>query len=65
MVPLWILKTQLKLAPGYKSTGFINLILILKTKFGFTIAYAYDYPSPEENPAIARSGSEFFIKFKF
>jgi hypothetical protein len=53
------------LAPGYKSTGFINLILILKTKFGFTIAYAYDYPSPEENLAIARSGSEFFIKFKF
>ena len=58
-------KNTIEIGSGYKSTGFINLILILKTKFGFTIAYAYDYPSPEENPAIARSGSEFFIKFKF
>lgn len=39
--------------------------ILLNSVFGFTIAYAYDYPSPEENPAIARSGSEFFIKFKF
>jgi len=50
---------------GYKSTGYANLLLIVKTKFGLTAAYAYDFGTPSGSAAITTSGTEIFLKFKF
>jgi len=42
-----------------------NLLLIVKTKFGLTAAYAYDFGTPNGSAAITTSGTEIFLKFKF
>jgi hypothetical protein len=41
----------------YKSTGYTNVLLILKTKFGLT---AYDFGTPNGSAAITTSGTEIF-----
>lgn len=40
-------------------------MLIVKTKFGLTAAYAYDFGTPNGQAAVTRSGNEIFLKFKF
>ncbi|MDA9843284.1 type IX secretion system membrane protein PorP/SprF [Flavobacteriaceae bacterium] len=50
---------------GYKSTGYSNVMIIVKTKFGLTAAYAYDFGTPNGQAAVTRSGNEIFLKFKF
>ena len=45
--------------------GYSNLLLIVKTKFGLTAAYAYDLGIPNGQSAVTRSGYEIFLKFKF
>ncbi len=58
-------KDTIEIGGGYKSTGYANLLLIVKTKFGLTAAYAYDFGTPSGSAAITTSGSEIFLKFKF
>ena len=55
----------IEIGGGYKSTGYANLLLIVKTKFGLTAAYAYDFGTPNGSAAITTSGTEIFLKFKF
>jgi len=50
---------------GYKTNGFSNLLLIYKTKFGLTIAYAYDFgATPDKQKTIKNRGSEIFLQYK-
>ena len=58
-------KDTVEIGGGYKSTGFSNILLIVKTKFGLTAAYAYDFGIPNGQSAVTRSGNEIFLKFKF
>ena len=58
-------KDTVEIGGGYKSTGYSNVLLIVKTKFGLTAAYAYDFGIPNGKSAITRSGNEIFLKFKF
>ena len=58
-------KDTIEIGGGYKSTGYANLLLIVKTKFGLTAAYAYDFGTPNGSAAITTSGTEIFLKFKF
>ena len=58
-------KDTIEIGGGYKSTGYANLLLIVKTKFGLTAAYAYDFGTPSGSAAITTSGTEIFLKFKF
>ena len=58
-------KDTLEIGGGYKSTGYSNALIIIKTKFGLTAAYAYDFGIPNGQTAITRSGNEIFLKFKF
>jgi len=58
-------KDTVEIGGGYKSTGYSNAILIVKTKFGLTAAYAYDFGVPNGQAAITRSGNEIFLKFRF
>ena len=55
----------IEIGGGYKSTGYANVLLIVKTKFGLTAAYAYDFGTPSGSAAITTNGSEIFLKFKF
>jgi hypothetical protein len=50
---------------GYKSTGYANVLLIVKTKLGLTAACAYDFGMSKGSAAMTTSGSEIFLKFKF
>jgi type IX secretion system PorP/SprF family membrane protein len=58
-------KDTVEIGGGYKSTGYSNVLIIIKTKFGLTAAYAYDFGIPNGQTAITRSGNEIFLKFKF
>ena len=58
-------KDTIEIGGGYKSTGYANVLLIVKTKFGLTAAYAYDFGTPSGSAAITTNGSEIFLKFKF
>ena len=58
-------KDTVEVGGGYKSTGYSNVMLIVKTKFGLTAAYAYDFGTPNGQAAVTRSGNEIFLKFKF
>jgi type IX secretion system PorP/SprF family membrane protein len=58
-------KDTIEIGGGYKSTGYANVLLIVKTKFGLTAAYAYDFGTPSGSGAITTSGTEIFFKFKF
>ena len=58
-------KDTVEVGGGYKSTGYSNVMLIVKTKFGHTAAYAYDFGTPNGQAAVTRSGNEIFLKFKF
>ena len=58
-------KDIVEIGGGYKSTGYSNALIIIKTKFGLTAAYAYDFGIPNGQTAITRSGNEIFLKFKF
>ena len=58
-------KDTVEIGGGYKSIGYSNVMLIVKTKFGLTAAYAYDFGIPSGQEAVTRSGNEIFLKFKF
>lgn len=58
-------KDTVEIGGGYKSTGYSNVMLIVKTKFGLSLAYAYDFGIPSGQSAVTRSGNEIFLKFKF
>jgi hypothetical protein len=53
------------IASGHKHTSYAHVLLIVKTKFGLTAAYAYDFGTPSGTVAITTSGTEIFLKFKF
>ena len=58
-------KDTVEIGEGYKSIGYSNVLLIVKTKFVLTAAYAYDFGIPSGQAAVTRSGNEIFLKFKF
>ena len=58
-------KDTVEIGGGYKSLGYSNVLLVVKTKFGLTAAYAYDFGIPSGQAAVTRSGNEIFLKFKF
>ena len=58
-------KDTVEIGGGYKSVGYSNVLLIVKTKFGLTAAYAYDFGIPNGQSAVTRSGNEIFLKFRF
>lgn len=58
-------KDTVEIGGGYKSIGYSNVMLIVKTKFGLTAAFAYDFGIPSGQVAVTRSGNEIFLKFKF
>ena len=58
-------KNIVEIGGGYKSTGYSNVMLIVKTKLGLTLAYAYDFGTPAGQAAVTKSGNEIFLKFKF
>ena len=58
-------KDTLEIGGGYKSIGYSNILIILKTKFGLSAAYAYDFGIPNGESAVTRSGNEIFVKFRF
>jgi type IX secretion system PorP/SprF family membrane protein len=50
---------------GYKSTRYMNVMAIIKTKFGLSLAYAYDFRGSSNDVEVQKSGSEIFLKFNF
>ena len=58
-------KDTVEIGGGYKSIGYSNVLLVVKTKFGLTAAYAYDFGIPSGQSAVTRSGNDIFLKFKF
>ena len=58
-------KDTVEIGGGYNSIGYSNFLIIIKTKFGLTAAYAYDFVLPNGASAIARSGYDIFVKFRF
>jgi len=58
-------KDIVEIGGGYKSLGYSNVLLVVKTKFGLTAAYAYDFGIPSGQTAVTKSGNEIFLKFKF
>ena len=58
-------KNFVEIGAGYKSLGYTNVLLIVKTKFGLSAAYAYDFGVPNGLTAVTRSGNEIFLKFNF
>ena len=58
-------KDTVEIGGGYKSIGYSNFLIIIKTKFGLTAAYAYDFGIPNGASALTRSGNEIFVKFRF
>ena len=45
----------IEIGTGYKSTGYTNALLMIKTKFGIIIAFAYDYGIPSGSSAVTKS----------
>jgi|TARA_B100002019_G_C21231280_1_gene580228 hypothetical protein len=43
----------------------MNVMAIIKTKFGLSLAYAYDFRGTSNDVEVQRSGSEIFLKFTF
>ena len=58
-------KGIIELGGGYKSTRYMNVMAIVKTKFGLSLAYAYDFRGAANDVEVQRSGSEIFLKFNF
>lgn len=58
-------KDIVEIGGGYKSSGFSNVILIVKTKNGLNLAYGYDFGLPSGQATNTRSGHEILLKFKF
>ena len=58
-------KDIVEIGGGYKSIGYSNVLLIVKTKFGLTAAYAYDFGVPNGSTTVTKSGNEIFLKFRF
>ena len=58
-------KDTVEIGGGYKSIGYSNFLIIIKTKFGLTAAYAYDFGIPNGESSVTRSGNEIFVKFRF
>lgn len=58
-------KDTVEVGGGYKSTGYTNIMLLVKTKSGLTMAYAYDFGTPNGPTAVTQSGYEFVLKFNF
>mgnify|MGYP001182570334 CR=1 FL=1 len=54
-----------ELGGGYKSTRYMNLMAIVKTKFGLSVAYAYDFRGASNDVEVQKSGNEIFLKFNF
>ena len=50
---------------GYKSTRYMNVMAIIKTKFGLSLAYAYDFRGASNDVEVQKSGNEIFLKFNF
>ena len=50
---------------GYKSTRYMNVMAIIKTKFGLSLAYAYDFRGASNDVEVQKSGDEIFLKFNF
>ena len=50
---------------GYKSTRYMNVVAIVKTKFGLSLAYAYDFRGASNDVEVQKSGNEIFLKFNF
>jgi len=50
---------------GYKSTKYMNVMAIVKTKFGLSVAYAYDFRGASNDVEVQRTGNEIFLKFNF
>ena len=40
---------------GYKSTRYMNVMAIVKTKFGLSLAYAYDFRGASNDVEVQRS----------
>tara|TARA_A100001011_G_scaffold375470_1_gene437034 strand:+ start:2718 stop:2849 length:132 start_codon:yes stop_codon:yes gene_type:complete len=40
-------------------------MVIVKTKFGLSLAYAYDFRGAANDVEIQRTGNEIFLKFNF
>ncbi len=58
-------KDTLEIGGGYKSIGYSNILLIVKTTFGLSAAYAYDYGISIGESAVTWIGNEHFVKFRF
>ena len=43
----------------------MNVMAVVKTKFGLSLAYAYDFRGAAHDVEVQRSGSEIFLKFNF
>jgi len=50
---------------GYKSTKYIDLLFLLKTKIGLTLGYGYDFRAKGNEVEVQKSGSEIFAKYSF
>ncbi len=50
---------------GYKSTQYIDLLFLLKTKIGLTLGYGYDFRAKGNEVEVQKSGSEIFAKYSF
>ena len=50
---------------GYKSTRYMNVIAIVKTNFGLSLAYAHDFRGAANDVEVQRTGNEIFLKFNF
>ena len=54
-------KDTVEIGGGYKSVGYSNVLIIIKTKSG--LAYGFGIPSGQS--AVTRSGNEIFLNFKY
>ena len=45
--------TFLEIGAGYKNIGFTNFLLMVKTKFGLSVAYAYEFGIPNGQAAVS------------
>tara|TARA_S200000501_G_scaffold351630_1_gene369676 strand:+ start:146 stop:1030 length:885 start_codon:yes stop_codon:yes gene_type:complete len=58
-------KSLFELGGGYKSTKYMNVMAIIKTKFGLSLAYSYDFRGAANDVEVQRTGNEIFLKFNF
>ena len=58
-------KGILEVGGGYKSTRYMNVMAIVKTKIGLSLAYAYDFRGAANDVEVQRNGNEIFLKFNF